>query len=196
MLRDIAFGVRQLQRQPAFAAAAIGSLALGIGLTTTLFSIVNGVLFKDQHVASRGTLVEIYTGLRSDFAQLTTSYPDYLDIRDGVSAFAGVAGSGYVRGSLAAGQQPQLVTGEAVTPNYFEVLGIAVARGRGFGPGEDTPPLAAARILEALLYGVSTVDPLAYLAAVVVLLLVAGAANMVPAFAASRVDPAKALRGD
>ena len=54
----------------------------------------------------------------------------------------------------------------------------------------------AARILEALLYGVSTVDPLAYLAAVVVLLLVAGAANMVPAFAASRVDPAKALRGE
>ncbi len=141
MLRDIAFGVRQLRRQPAFAAAAIGSLALGIGLTTTLFSIVNGVLFKDQHVASRGTLVEIYTGLRSDFAQLTTSYPDYLDIRDGVSAFAGVAGSGYVRGIM--DQQPQLVTGEAVTPNYFEVLGIAVARGRGFGPGEDTPPLAA-----------------------------------------------------
>ena len=141
MLRDIAFGVRQLRRQPAFAAAAIGSLALGIGLTTTLFSIVNGVLFKDQHIASRGTLVEIYTGLRSDFAQLTTSYPDYLDIRDGVSAFAGVAGSGYVRGIL--DQQPQLVTGEAVTPNYFEVLGIAVARGRGFGPAEDTPPLAA-----------------------------------------------------
>ena len=54
----------------------------------------------------------------------------------------------------------------------------------------------AARILEALLYGVSTVDPLAYLAAVVVLLLVAGVANMVPAFAASRVDPAKALRGE
>src|SRR5688572_8153456 len=101
MLRDIAFGARQLRRQPAFAAAAIASLALGIGLTTTLFSIVNGVLFKEAHVVSRGTLVEIYTGLR-DFAQLTTSYPDYLDIRDGVSAFSGVAGSGYVRGILSA----------------------------------------------------------------------------------------------
>ena len=143
MLRDIAFGARQLRRQPAFAATAIASLALGIGLTTTLFSIVNGVLFKDGPVASRGTLVELYTGLRSDFPQMTTSYPDYLDIREGVSAFAGVAGSGYVRGILSADAQPQLVMGEAVTPNYFDVLGVGIARGRGFGPGEDTPPMAA-----------------------------------------------------
>ena len=141
MLRDIAFGARQLRRQPAFAAAAIASLALGIGLTTTLFSIVNGVLFKEGPVASRGTLVELYTGLRSDFAQMTTSYPDYLDIREGVSAFAGLAGSAYVRGILSADAQPQLVTGEAVTPNYFDVLGIGVARGRGFGGGEETAPV-------------------------------------------------------
>jgi ABC-type antimicrobial peptide transport system permease subunit len=54
----------------------------------------------------------------------------------------------------------------------------------------------AARILETLLYGVSTIDPLAYVSAVGVLLLVAAAANIVPAFAAARVDPAKALRGE
>jgi hypothetical protein len=63
MVRDVIFGARQLRRQAAFAAAAIASLALGIGLTTTLFSIVNGVLFKSAPVASRGTLVELYTGL-------------------------------------------------------------------------------------------------------------------------------------
>jgi predicted permease len=143
MVRDIVFGARQLRRQPAFAVTAIASLALGIGLTTTLFSIVNGVLFKQAQVASRGTLVELYTGLRSDFPQMTTSYPDYLDIRAGVSAFAGVAGSGYVRGILSADAQPQLVMGEAVTPNYFDVLGIGVARGRGFGSAEETAPLGA-----------------------------------------------------
>ena len=143
MIRDILFGARQLRRQPAFAAAAIASLALGIGLTTTLFSIVNGVLFKQAPVASRGALVELYTGLRSDFPQMTTSYPDYLDIRAGVSAFDGVAGSGYVRGILSTDTQPQLVMGEAVTPNYFDVLGIGVPRGRGFGAAEDTPPMGA-----------------------------------------------------
>jgi putative ABC transport system permease protein len=51
-----------------------------------------------------------------------------------------------------------------------------------------------ARLLDALLYGVSTIDPLAYAAAVAVLLLVAGVANLVPAFTAARVDPARALR--
>jgi hypothetical protein len=88
--------------------------------------------------------VELYTGLRSDFPQMTTfSYPDYLDIRARVGAFDGVAGSGYVRGILSAGTQPQLVMGETVTPNYFDVLGIGMERGRGFGAGEDTPPMGA-----------------------------------------------------
>jgi putative ABC transport system permease protein len=54
----------------------------------------------------------------------------------------------------------------------------------------------AARLLEALLYGVSTIDPLAYITAIGALLLVAAVANIVPAFAAARVDPAKALRGE
>jgi ABC-type antimicrobial peptide transport system permease subunit len=54
----------------------------------------------------------------------------------------------------------------------------------------------AARILGSLLYGVSTIDPPAYAAAIGVLLLVAAAANVVPAFAAARVDPARALRGE
>jgi ABC-type antimicrobial peptide transport system permease subunit len=53
-----------------------------------------------------------------------------------------------------------------------------------------------ARLLDALLYGVSSIDPLAYAAAVAVLLLVASVANLVPAFTAARVDPAKALRGE
>ena len=64
MLRDIAFGARQLRRQPAFALAAIASLALGIGLTTTLFSIVNGVLFKEGPVASRGPRGSTQSGIR------------------------------------------------------------------------------------------------------------------------------------
>jgi ABC-type antimicrobial peptide transport system permease subunit len=53
-----------------------------------------------------------------------------------------------------------------------------------------------ARLLDALLYGVSTIDPLAYAAAVAALLLVASVANLVPAFTAARVDPARALRGE
>jgi putative ABC transport system permease protein len=134
--RDLRLGARQLFRQPAFAAAAVLSLALGIGLNTTLFSIVNAVLFRDGPVADADRLVEIYTGPNKDYPQLTTSYPDLIDIRQGVPSLAGVAGNAYVRGILSTAGQPSLVTGEAVTPNYFDLLGIRPALGRGFRDDE------------------------------------------------------------
>ncbi|MGQ0732529.1 MAG: hypothetical protein ACT4QD_02610 [Acidobacteriota bacterium] len=68
--------MRQLLRRKLFAAAAIGSLALGIGLTTTLFSVVNAVLFKGGPVETPEQLLEIYSGVSNDFPQLTTSYPN------------------------------------------------------------------------------------------------------------------------
>ena len=89
ILADLRHGLRQLRRQPLFAAAAIGSLAIGIGLNTTLFSVVNAVLFRDNVVAAPDRLVEIYSGLSKDFPQLTTSYPDFKDIREGADATSG-----------------------------------------------------------------------------------------------------------
>jgi putative ABC transport system permease protein len=141
--RDVRLGVRQLLHQPAFAAAAILSLALGIGLNTTLFSIVNAVLLRGGPIKDPDRLVEIYTGLSKDYPQLTTSYPDFLDIQSGAPSLAGLAGNSYVRGILSTGQRPTLVTGEAVTANYFELLGIAPAAGRGFRADENSAPGAS-----------------------------------------------------
>jgi predicted permease len=140
MWRDLRHGGRQLVRQPAFTAAAVVSLALGIGLNTTLFSIVNAVLLRDTAVTAPQQLVEIYSGLNKDYPQLTTSYPDYLDLRAEVSALAGVTGSSYVRGILSTGERGVLVTGEAVTANYFDVLGARPALGRGFRDEENAAP--------------------------------------------------------
>lgn len=140
LLKDLRHGVRQLLRRPAFAAAAIGSLALGIGLNTALFSVVNAVLFRDSLIARPDQLVEIYTGLNKEFPQLTTSYRDYLDVRDGVDALAGVMANAYVRAILSTPDRGVLVTGEAVTANYFEVLGIRPALGRGFHESESATP--------------------------------------------------------
>ena len=140
LFRDLAHGTRQLRRQPGFAVAAIVSLALGIGLNTTLFSVVNAVLLRGSPVAEPGRVVEIYTGLRRDYPQLTTSYPDFRDIERGADALAGLAGNAYVRGILSTGARPVLVTGEAVTANYFDVLGIRVSLGRPFRDEEDAAP--------------------------------------------------------
>ena len=139
LVRDLRHGIRQLVRQPGFSLAAIGSLALGIGLTTTLFSVVNAVLLRATPIARPDRLVEIYSGF-TDFPQLTTSYPDYQSIRESVDAFEGVAAHSYVRAILATRDRPRLVTGESVSANYFDVLGLHPSLGRGFRTDEAQAP--------------------------------------------------------
>ena len=140
LARDLRHGVRQLFQSPAFAAAAIGSLALGIGLNVTIFSIVNAVLLRGQPLHRPDQLVEIYSGLRQDYPQLTTSYPDLQDIERGANAIAGLAASSYVRGILSTGGKGALVTGETITSNFFHVLGIPIAIGREFRDDENLTP--------------------------------------------------------
>jgi predicted permease len=138
--RDLRYGVRQLFQSPGFAAAAIGSLALGIGLNVTIFSIVNAVLLRGQALAQPDRLVEIYSGLSKDYPQLTTSYPDLQDIERGADALAGLAASSYVRGILSTGGKGALVTGETITPSFFRVLGIPIPIGREFRDDENRTP--------------------------------------------------------
>ncbi len=139
-LQDLRVGARQLRRRRGFALAAIGSLALGIGVTTTLFTVVNAVLFKSSPLRDPAGLVEVYSAQRGEDMQLTTSYPDLHALRAGVPAFNGIAAHAYVRGVLSTAATPHLVMGEVVTANYFDVLGVPVAVGRGFSPDEDATP--------------------------------------------------------
>ena len=145
-LRDLAYGFRQMIRRPLFSCAAVASLALGIGLDTTLFSVINGVLFKGGPIAKPDRLVEIYTGISKDFPQLTTSYPDYLDLQQ-ADALRAIAGSSFVRGILSGAGRSVLVTGETVTANYFDVLGINPIVGRSFRDDEDDVPGVAAVVV-------------------------------------------------
>ena len=136
-IQDLRHGVRLLARRPGFTAVAALSLALGVGLNTTLFSVVNAVLLRNTPVHAPDRLVEIYSSLSDDFPYLTTSYPDYLSLRDGADAFSGLAGHAFVRGILSTGGTPVLITGETITPNYFDVLGIRPSLGRGFRADEN-----------------------------------------------------------
>jgi predicted permease len=144
---DLKYGVRQLLRYPGFAAVAVGSLALGIGLNVTIFSVVNAVLLRGQAVAEPERLVEIYSGLSADLPQLTSSYPDFQDIERGADTLVGVVGSSFVRGILSVSGKGALVTGESVTANFFDVLGIPIVLGRGFRADENVTPNAAPVII-------------------------------------------------
>jgi predicted permease len=146
VLGDLKIGARQLIRRPGFAAAAIATLALGVGLNTTLFSVVNALLFRGSAVADPGRLVEIYSSAGQDLPQFTTSYPDFLAIREGTPALAGVAAHAFVRGVVTIGDRPVLVTGEAVSDGYFEVLGVRIAQGRAIS-AEDNAGTGAAPVV-------------------------------------------------
>src|SRR5687767_581281 len=146
-LRDLRFGVRQLIERPVFAAAAIGWLALGIGLNVTIFSVVNAVLLRGQAFERPDRLVEIYSGLSKDYPQLTTSYPDLQDIERGTDALSGLAASSYVRGILSTGGKGALVTGETISSNFFRVLGMPIPIGREFRDDENLTPNASPVII-------------------------------------------------
>ena len=145
--RDLRQGIRQLLHSPGFAAAAIGSLALGIGLNVTIFSIVNAVLLRGQAFERPDRLVEIYSGVSKDYPQLTTSYPDLQEMARGADALSGLAASSYVRGILSTNGKGELVTGETITSNFFRVLGIPIANGREFRDDENVTPGASPVII-------------------------------------------------
>ena len=134
---DIRYAFRTLVRQPGFTLVAALSLALGIGLNTTIFSVVNAILLKKLPIEDPGRLVEIYSSPSEEFPHLTSSYPDFLDIRKETEAFEGLTAHAMVRGIVTTEGRSDIVTGEVVTANYFEVLGVRPVLGRGFHSEED-----------------------------------------------------------
>ncbi|HLU38256.1 MAG TPA: ABC transporter permease [Planctomycetota bacterium] len=138
LLRDLRYGARVLLRSPGFTLAAVLTLALGIGANTTIFSLVNAVLLRPPpHVQEPERLVSVYTSDFSGPRLRASSYPDYLEIRALDDVFEGVIAYTPRALSLNDGTGSEVVFGEMVTGNYFDVLGIQAAHGRTFLPEES-----------------------------------------------------------
>jgi hypothetical protein len=141
LLRDLRWAVRSLGRTPLFAAVAVLTLALGIGVNATIFTLVNSILLRPLPVERPDELVHVYTSWTEEpFG--TSSYADYLDLRDGVAAFAGGPSSGLLGhasaiATLQHGGQSEVLIGEIVTGNAFAVLGVGAERGRMLLPEDD-----------------------------------------------------------
>src|SRR4029453_7527888 len=140
--KDIVFALRTFARSPVFTAAAVLSLALGIGLNTAIFSLVNTLFLNPLPVERSSELVAIYTvdaKNSSPFGNLLqTSYLNYKDYRDQNSVFTALAAYSFPLGVTARlGNTPEPLFVEMVTGNYFDVLGVRPARGRFFGVDDD-----------------------------------------------------------
>jgi predicted permease len=146
--KDVRFALRTFRRSPAFAAAAVLSLALGIGVNTAIFTLINTLFLNPLPVDRAAELVAVYTVDAKNSSPLgnllQVSYPNYKDYRDANTVFTGLAAYSFPTPvSVSIGPSPEQLFCEMVTGNYFQVLGVRPAQGRFFGPEEDRVPGAS-----------------------------------------------------
>lgn len=137
---DARYAVRRLIKMPGFTAVAVLSLALGIGANTAIFSIVNAILIRQAPVSDRDGLVEVYSSDSDGFQYATSSHPDYLDVREENTVFENVVGTRTFIARIDVGGAPRVAFGELVSWDYFQTLGVPMARGRAFTAEEDRAP--------------------------------------------------------
>jgi len=136
LLQDIRYAVRQLHKSPGFAAVAIVTLALGIGVNTVIFSVVNGVLLSPLPFPQPEQLVTLHEN-KPNFEGGSLSYPNFRDWQKDNDTFASMAIARSYAFSLTGAGEAEQVNGEFVSSDFFPVLGVNPAPGRQFARGED-----------------------------------------------------------
>jgi predicted permease len=146
MGHDLRYALRTLARSPLFTAVAVLSLALGIGANTSIFSLLDQVLYRSLAVRDPRSLVVFHVddhssgSSSSDNNQSVFSYPMYQDLRDRGAMFSGVVARMGVPVSVSWNGQTERARAEIVSGNLFEVLGVSAAAGRAFTPEDDGAP--------------------------------------------------------
>jgi hypothetical protein len=140
LLMDIRYGLRTLRKNPGFTAAAVLTLALGIGANTALFSVIDAVLLRAPPFHDPGRLVAVNSvDLRHPSSTGEVSYPAFLDWRSRSHSFEAMSVWNTTSFTYTGGDQPESVAGVVVSANLFSTLGVSPAIGRGFVQEEDEP---------------------------------------------------------
>src|SRR5215217_6090636 len=137
LIKDIRYGVRMLMKNPGVTTVAVITLALGIGANTAIFSGVNAFLMRSLSVPNA---VELVRPIEVSDDRGTTdefSYPDFLEYRNQLQSFTGLAAEDMISAAVDAENQSDVVWGQVVSSNYFDVLEVKPILGRSFLPDED-----------------------------------------------------------
>jgi predicted permease len=139
IVKDLKFAFRSLFKRPGFVAVAVITLALGIGGSTSIFTVVDAALLRGLPYKSPDRLYHLWEKTpKEEFSKREMSYPDYQDyqqnnVLEGLAAYTGG------RVVLSGDGEPEFVGGPRVSANFFQVLGVDAIVGRTFQPGEDQP---------------------------------------------------------
>ncbi len=135
-MRDLRFSARLLGRSPVFAFIAIATLAIGIGASTAVFTLLNRAMLQPLPVRDPGRLVSLNNAARNRVFP-SFSYPAYRDLRDRNTVFADIVGYRFAPISVSHDGVNERLWGFIVTGNYFDMLGVRAAVGRTISPADD-----------------------------------------------------------
>src|ERR1700722_15949205 len=134
MNADIRLALRQLRKAPGFALTAVLTLALAIGANTVVFGVLNALILRPLNVPHPQSLFTIERGADKD---QSTSYPDYLDLRDRNHIFEALTAYILIPAGLDTGKNPSQVWGYEVAGNYFEAMEVRPYLGRFFSVADE-----------------------------------------------------------
>jgi putative ABC transport system permease protein len=149
--QNIRYGLRMLARNPGFTAAAVVCLALGIGATTAIFSVVNAVLLRQLPYRNPTRLVRLFTEFPSfpngGLRHFWVSPPEYFELKKDLTSFSDIQGWVNQGANLAGADQPIRATVGYVTGGMLPLLGVAPERGRVLTDDDDRPNAPATAML-------------------------------------------------
>jgi len=153
LFEDAAYAARSLRRAPAFTAAAILTLALGIGATTAIYSVVRTVWLRPLPYSAPNRVVRVWEkNSRLGIPRFSASVPNFLSWRERSSSFESLVAIQGTNANLTGQGEPERVRSLAVTARFFDTLGIRPVRGRAFAPDEDAPGHARVAMLSERLW--------------------------------------------
>jgi len=149
LVQDLRYALRTLRRAPGFALVAVLVLAIGIGATTAMFSLVDTMLVRGLPYAEADRLVVLIGNVQraGGVERRGNSYPDHVDWRARATSFEDMAAYTTLIATLQGADEPERIVGEAVSAPYFTLLGVSPALGRGFTPEEDAVPNRGAVVI-------------------------------------------------
>jgi putative ABC transport system permease protein len=148
ILRDVRGTIRLMRSQPALTAGIVLMLALGIGATTAIFSVVYGVLLKPLPFPEPDRLVQVWGSMPSrGLGTMTLTEANFWDMRDMNQSLSELGALHSASFTLTGFEMPERVTGASVSAGFFRSLGVRTVAGRIFEPGEDEPGASNTRAL-------------------------------------------------
>lgn len=136
-MTDLRFAFRQLLKSPGFTLLALATLALGIGLNTAIFSLINQLFLRGLPFQDPARVLHVYSHAKDQPVDFPLSAPRFIHFRDGQTIFSGFAAENGLAATVTGLGDPFQVPIFKTTANYFDVLGLRALRGRTFLPEEE-----------------------------------------------------------